>query len=188
MLAIININAFGANRVYRIKTDQIARLFGTLGKGINITSIDLIIQLGTSLDISLLADWEQEEPDDNETDESLTELTNAMESQLNSQTRDFTRVVTKGYRAFWQIHSTATTPPPVKEFDKFEVFNNLVIGWTDDVDFRLEIEYDILNRPLNYREEIMDLLRNKRQVEDPNISNVLGKRQLVPNPLRLLRE
>lgn len=72
-----------------------------------------------------------------------------------------------------------------RSYSVWPVFSQLAIGWDADVDFTVEIDYTILPVMLDFRQIAMELLRNKRQVQDPNIDATQGKRSLVRAGLRL---
>lgn len=84
--------------------------------------------------------------------------------------------------------TTANVAPITKAFSIFPVINTLIIGWDADVDFVIEFDFTVLPVFMNMRSEVMDLLENRRTVEDPNISNTQGKRALVRAGLMVPQE
>lgn len=92
-----------------------------------------------------------------------------------------------GYQTIYEF-TTADVASVTRNFSLFPVTNTLVIGWDADVDFIIEFDFTVLPIMMNMRSEVMDLLEGRRTVEDPNISNVDGKRSLVRAGLRVPEE
>lgn len=84
--------------------------------------------------------------------------------------------------------TTVDVQPQTKPFTLMPVFNHMIIAWDANVDFDLEFDFTRLDLGWNYKGEIIDLLANKRSVEDPNLSNVDGKRSVRRAALRAVNE
>lgn len=161
-------------------------MFGSRSKAIN---IDAMYVYPSAPDVdseyTILADFEitpNEEPDDSTTmDFEVTGSTN-QSSQLDSAGR-ITTAIKPSYRTFFRFNTSDSVGTQAKAFKAFPVFNNLVIAWTVDNDFVIEIEFTVLDTNWDFRAELMRLLQNKFQVRDPNIDNVQGKRSLLRAPL-----
>lgn len=166
---------------------MLARLFGSRENAININSMTIYLaSFATPVDYFFAADLQQTEPQLSKLF-SQAILGNLLVTQIAGDTgvvRDQTKPRAQTIFRFTAVDVS----PQSKPFSLFPVFNTLAIGWSADVDFLLEIDFTVLDAPWNYKEEIMNLLANKRQVEDPNISNTQGKRQLVRAPLLMVDE
>ncbi len=186
MRQIFLLEATGANLAVILNTDVLAQLFGTRDRAVNINSITVTpLVLGSAVEYGFYADKQYKV--DEETDATPNvfppgELN--MNSLLLGSTGVFTNASIPGYKTVFHF-STVDVSPQTHGFTLFPIYNNLIIGWDADIDALIEIDFTRLDKGWNWREEIMRLLQNKRQVENPNISNVDGKRGLVRNPLRL---
>ncbi len=181
MIVIFQLVCDAGDDSFVLNTDEIAKLFGTNGKAININWVRIIPGVpGSAVDYTILADGEQD-PDADAPSQGL--LINEMVSVLKGGTG---QIRSTGRPAFQDVFrfTTSEITGQMASYSLFPVFNQLAFGWSADVDCNLVIDFTVLNLPLDYQEEIMDLLGNKTQVEDPSGSNVDGKRVLTRVLLR----
>jgi len=180
-LAALTVEATGANLAIIIDTDTLARFFGTRDRAVNINWIQCLpLTLGTAVDIHVVGDVTETVPEAGVRTYPFN-LIKAVSGILGS-TGVWDEGSKPGSKTFFRF-TTVDVSPQLKPFTQFPIFNTLVLGWSADVDFVLEFDYTMLDRPWNWREEIMRLLANKSQVADPNIANTQGKRKLVKAPL-----
>lgn len=175
MRQTISVDTSGATQAILLNTDDLARLFGKRN-AININSMKLYpVAFGTAVDILVFAD------NDQLPDESAGDATSFPEGQLLISQVDATgaiiQAIEPSYHAIFRF-TTADINPQTTFPSVFPVFDTLIVTWNVEVDFIIEFDYTELDVPWNMRFELMDLLKNKRQVEDPNLSNVDGKRSL----------
>lgn len=97
------------------------------------------------------------------------------------------QVVQPGFKTQFRF-TTADIAPQTKPFSAMPVYNHMIIAWDADVDFDIEFDFSFLDEGWDYRGELMDLLANKRSVEDPNLSNTTGKRSVRRAGLRTVNE
>ncbi len=189
MRQIVSLEATGSTLGIILSTDVLAQLFGSRERAVNINAITCTpLILGTAVEYGILADKQYKI--DEETDATPNVFPFAehgMITRLAGNTGVFTEMVTPAYKTVFHF-STVDVSPQTKAFSLFPIFNNLVIVWDADVDCILEFDFTRLDTGWNWREEIMRLLQNKTTVEDPNISNVDGKRSLVRSPLTLVAD
>lgn len=186
-LQAISIEATGVNLAFSLNTDDLAKIFGTT-RAININWMQCSpLTLGTAIEIHIVADHDQkiDESSGDKTTISFNDM--KVITLILGSDGSIVESHDPGSETFFRF-TTVDVSPQMKPFSTFPVFNNLIIGWSADVDFVLEFDYTELDQPWDFREEIMDLLANKGTVEDPNISNVDGKRSLVRNPMLLTNE
>ncbi len=160
-----------------LNTDDLAKLFGSRTNAVNIDAMTLSPSVfGTAMDVYINMDMPIT-PDESDDDSTTLPFGQLAAQGLDTITAGgaITRNTVPGYKTFVRFN-TGDVAPITKQFRLFPLFNTFTIGWSADIDFFLEIEYTILNTAWNFREEIMDLLANKTQVEDPNLSNLQGKR------------
>lgn len=189
-LQSIAVEATGVNLAVVLNTDDIAKLFATEGRAVNINSMTIYLAtFGTAVDILIYADHFQkvDESAGGATTFPFAQLAASMTVALQGSSGSLLSVPEPGAQTFFRF-TTADIAPQFKPFSVFPIFNKLIIGWTADVDFTIEFDYTVLDTPLDWREKIMDLLATKTRVEDPNISNVDGKRQLVRAPLQIVED
>lgn len=183
MKRIISVDAGGAAGALMLNTDQLNRLFGLNGKAFNINSMKVSPNaLGTAVDYSVLAD-----PDEQDEVWTSVEVLNIITADI-SGLADVEEIViaapTPGHHALFRF-TTADVGPQKDSFSSFPVFNSLVMAWSVDLDFVIDFDFTVSELNLDMREEFMELLRNKTQVEDPNIDATVGKRKLVRAPMTL---
>ncbi len=184
----ILLEATGSTLAILLNTDDLAKLFGSRIFAVNINSIKVFpLTFGTAVAYYFLADTEQSTgPEEGAGGGSTTYNEAQLEQQvlgdLLGSTGALRRVPSPGYKTVFRF-TTADIAPQTEVFSAFPIQNNLVIGWDVDVDCVISFDFTILGITWNMREEIMRLLDGKRIVEDPNISNVLGKRAVRRAPL-----
>ncbi len=142
---------------------------------------------GTAVDLFIQSDLGQSpavEADD--TDLNITQVSIIATSTITA-TGIVTRSSIPGYKTIFRFN-TNNVAPLSKGFRLFPVMNTLTFGWSADVDFVIEIEYTELGTNWNFRDEIMKLLAGKHQVEDPNLSNLQGKRAVRRAGLLLVED
>lgn len=180
MILTINFEATGTELALVLRADDIAKLFGTNGRAININSMLCYLNaFGTAQEILMLADHSGFNPKGASAAFPFEQLSEMSESQVRGGATNprIIRTVEPGSKTVFRF-TTADIAPQGKGFTLWPVFQYMIIGWTADVDFLIEFDYTILDRGLNNRSQLMELLANKRQVQDPNITNVQGKRAL----------
>lgn len=84
--------------------------------------------------------------------------------------------------------TTADIQPQGKGFSIFPIENTLILAWNANVDFIIEFDFTVMPIMMNMKSELMDLLENRRQLEDPSVSNTQGKRVLPRAPLLVPEE
>jgi len=170
-------------------------LFATNGFAINVNRITIYPNVfGTAVDYILLADV-TEDPIESEAPKEYTRTyphnltVNKIVSSIQAgATRAQILSTAKPAPQTIFRFTTADIQPQSKGFSVFPITNTLVISWDADVDFVIEFDFTVLPIHMNLRSEVMDLLENRRQVEDPSVSNVDGKRVLPRAPLLVLEE
>lgn len=180
MILPINFEATGTELALVLRADDLVKLFGTNGKAININSMLVYPNsFGVAQEILMLADHSGFNPKGASQAFSFAELSELSESQVRGGATDprIMRVVEPGSKTFFRF-TTADIAPQGKSFSLWPIFEYLIIGWSADVDFVIEFDYTILDRGMNNRSQIMELLANKRSTEDPNLTNTQGKRAL----------
>lgn len=194
MIAIWSITAAAPNDAIILNTDDLVKLFGSAsekrGRAININWMRIYLNsFSTAIDIVIYADHDidADEEDGDATQFDFTTLLDSAVSLLDGATGTITSTTKPGSKTLFRF-TAVDIAPQSKSFSLFPVFNNLVLGWSADVDFVLEMDFTVLDASMDWRSEIMDLLANKTQVEDPNLSNVDGKRQLRRAGLRIPEE
>ncbi len=181
------IEATGGSLAILLDTDDLSKFFGT-EQAVNINSMQVSpVTLGTAVDILMIADKEVSP------DEALGDKTTFPFAELNlsitlidGATAGFIAQGDKDLVIF--RFTTADVSPQAKFPSVYPITNHLIIGWSADVDFIIEFDYTELDIPWDFREEIIDLLAGKTMVEDPNLSNVDGKRQLNRAPLQIAED
>ncbi len=164
------------------------KLFGSRTKAVNLNAITITpLVLGTAVEYVVWADKEVQVDIEAAAPHVIAIGEVGPAVQLLGSTGELTEYITPAYKALFHF-STVDVAPQTKVFSLFPVFNSLSIGWDADVDALIEIDFTILDTNWDFREEIMDLLANKTRVEDPNISNVDGKRSLVRAPLQVAED
>lgn len=195
MLQSLAVEATGTNLAVGLNTDDLIKLFGAVGpdgraRGININSMTIYLaSFGSATDIIFFADSPEELDEAAGDATTLTHaiVANSITANLQGSSGALLAVPRPAVKTFFRF-TTADVAPQFKPFSLFPIFNNLQIGWTADVDFTIEFDFTILDEFMDFRAEIMDLLDNKTQVEDPNISNIDGKRALVRAPLQIVAD
>ncbi len=177
MLQQIRINATTTTNGKVIDTDTLARIFGTNGNAINIKRITWIRQVVTAQELWIGADQSDQE-------RAIADPFNFLLVNYTETNDTWFGFGRPGYKTWFNGETNDLASEISRAYSKFPVYNNLHIFWSSVSDFSLEFDYEILDEPLDYREEIMDLLANKTQVEDPSGSNVDGKRVLTRALLR----
>lgn len=183
-IARITIEATGGQLAVLLDTDDLQKIFRST-RAINVNWISVIpLTLGAAIEVQIKGDWQMKESEFDEDDSTTIPFTQIIGLfDVDGATGRIRQqgILNDLFFRFTTVHVDGITKFP----SSYPIFNNLVIGWDSDLDFDIEIDFTRLDAPWDFREELMDLLANKRRVEDPNISNVRGKRSLIRAPLRL---
>jgi len=178
-----------------LNTIDLIKLFATLGFAININSLTIFPNVfGTAVTYVIEADSSREpaETADEQQYTKLADFNIVITDMLSSLIAGATvgrilNTAPPGYKTLVDF-TTANVAPITKSFSMFPVTNTMIIGWDADVDFVIEFDFTVLPVFMNMRTEVMDLLENRRQLEDPSISNTQGKRVLARAGLLVLEE
>lgn len=187
MIAIVQIDTTAAAGAIILSTHKLQKIFSSPEKAVNINTI--LVEpsaFGTSQEILLLADSEQEQ-DDQVDLISRARLIAQMATGILGTTGNFTQMTKAAFKDIFAIR-TEHVAGLFHSYTLFPVFNHLKISWSADVDFTMLIDFTVLDRPWNMREEVRNLIGNKRRVEDPNLSSVEGKRSVVKAQIRVPEE
>lgn len=179
----ISVEATGASLAIALNTDDLMKLFGSRNQAVNLNWMSVEpLAFGTAVDVFIQADHPDkiDETDGDGTSFDFTRL--KLLNGINGVTALFDEASEPRAKSIYRF-TTADVAGKLKAFSTFPIFNNLIIGWSADVDFLIEMDFTILDTNWDFREEIMDLLAGKRQVQDPNIDMTQGKRQLLRAPL-----
>ncbi len=187
MIAVIQVITTAVNQAIIISTHKLQKIFSSPKKAVNINSIMYEpITFGNAQELQILADSEQEEDDQVSTSTFARDQAEIF-SVIAGDTGLLTQIARAGYHDVFRLN-TANVAPIFHQYSLFPVFNHLKLGWTTDQNFNLIIDFTVLDRPWNMRAEVLNLLGNKRRVEDPNISNVDGKRSVRKAQIRVPEE
>lgn len=178
MISIWTVSSGGTGLGVQLNVDDLAKLFGSQRFAVNINWMAIHLASFEADDISLFADLpvEIDESSGDKTTFSDANMFPHMVSVIRS-TGGIDQVARSGYKALFRFSSTDITEK-TKSFSAWPITKSLTMTWSADVDFVLTMDYTILATQWNMRNLVMDLLANKTQVEDPNLSNVDGKRAI----------
>lgn len=186
----IEIEATGANLAVIFNTDDLQKVFGA-DRAIEIGKIEFQPLSRSAINLTLIIDTDQKIDQTSGPNNASTIFPFAQIglTQVAGNLGSFSRILHQGSSTMLFRQLTSDVANPVKEFSpRLLLTNTLIVGWSADVDFNLEFDFIRSDKPWNFREEVMDLLGNKTQVEDPSISNIDGKRSLNRRPLLLVDE
>lgn len=187
MIALLQIVTTNTTEAIIINTHKLQKIFSSPKKAVNINSLTLIpAAFGTAQEVLVLADSEQEE-DDQVSIAAYARIPPQMLSVIQGDTGLLTQTARAGFKDILNL-TTSEVAAVFHQYSLFPVFNHLKIGWSVDLGFSLLIDFTVLDRPWNMRAEVRNLIGNKRRVEDPNLSNVDGKRSVVKAQIRVPEE
>lgn len=185
---LLKVETDAATDAIYVGTHKLQKIFNSPRNAININSIEFIpSSFGTATEVHLLFDPIIEE-DDQVAVFDFARAQNMLLSELNGADGALKQVLRASSKTVFTLQTANVNNLFKQMLSIFPVFNSVIISWTIDLDFTLEIDFTELDRPWNMRAEIMNLISNKRSVEDPSLSNVRGKRSLLKAPIRVPEE
>lgn len=189
MIIDLIVDAGGGEAAIILNTDDLMKMFGSRTKAVNINSITIYpLTFGAAVVYELFADYpiKVDESGGSATTVPAAEVGGHIFTVLQA-TGGFTQVARPAYKTFFRF-TTNDVAPQTKGFSAWPIFTNLVLHWDADVDINIEFDFAVLEDNWNVRGQIMDLLAGKSQVEDPNLSNLQGKRAVRRASLPSLNE
>lgn len=176
MIVPLQCDVGGGNDAFVLNFDDLAKLFGTR-HAVKVNWVRAYpVSWGTPTEIVIRPDWDVrvDESDGGATQAIFTQV--AQLSDIQGDTGIVERVTRPN---LMYIRFNAENIAPITTTPSgFEIHNNLVIGWSANLDFILVFDLTELPTLWDTKFKLMDLLAGKTQVEDPNLSNVDGKRSL----------